>query len=66
MVAAVALTAVVIMNPLRDFLGGDDSWSFARMVQYTLATGKYRMDPFTVVNLPVLIYLSAGTAKLFR
>jgi 4-amino-4-deoxy-L-arabinose transferase-like glycosyltransferase len=65
MVAAVALAAVVIMNPLRDFLGGDDSWSFARMVQYTLATGKYRMDPFTVVNLPVLIYLSAGAAKLF-
>ena len=64
-VALVALVAIAIMNPFRDFVGPDDSWSFARMVQYTLTTGKYRMDPFTVVNLPVLIYLSAGVAKVF-
>lgn len=64
LVVAVALVAIIIINPAREFLGGDDSWSFARMVQYTVATGKYRMDDFTVVNLPVLIYLSAGLAKL--
>jgi 4-amino-4-deoxy-L-arabinose transferase-like glycosyltransferase len=64
LVAAIVLVAIII-NPVREFLGGDDSWFYARMVEFTLATGKYRMDPFTAANLPVHIYLSAGIAKLF-
>lgn len=65
LVIAVVLVAVIIINPFREFLGDDDSWAYARMVQYTLATGKYRMEQFTVVNLPVQIYLTAGVAKIF-
>jgi 4-amino-4-deoxy-L-arabinose transferase-like glycosyltransferase len=64
-VAVVALLAAIIVNPIRQFLGTDDSWFYARMVEYTLATGKYRMDPFTAANPPVHTYLSAGIAKLF-
>lgn len=65
LVIVVVLLAIIIINPLLEFLGDDDSWAYARMVQYTLATGKYRMEQFTVVNLPVLIYMTAGAAKVF-
>ena len=65
LVAAVALLAIMIINPFREFLGGDDSWFYARMVQHLLATGKYQTDAFSVASPPVQIYLAAGLAKLF-
>jgi 4-amino-4-deoxy-L-arabinose transferase-like glycosyltransferase len=64
-VALALLLAVVIINPFREMVAQDDAWAYARMVQHTLATGKYKIDPFTVVNLPVQIYLAAGIAKIF-
>lgn len=65
-VSLVALLAAIIVNPIRQFLGTDDSWFYALMAEYTLATGKYRMDPFTAANPPVHIYLSAGIAEAVR
>jgi 4-amino-4-deoxy-L-arabinose transferase-like glycosyltransferase len=65
LVAATLLLAVIIVNPLREMLSQDDAWSYARMVQHLLATGRYQLDSFTAANLPVQIYLAAGLSKLF-
>lgn len=65
LVTGVLLLALVIINPFREMLAPDDGWAYARMVQYALATGRYQIHPFTVVNLPVQIFLAAGLAKIF-
>jgi len=46
-------------------LAQDDAWAYALMAKYTLATGKYHIHPFTVVNLPVQIYIAVALSKLF-
>ena len=65
LVALVLLLGLAIINPFREMLAHDDSWTYALMARYTLATGKYHLHRYTVVNLPVQIYLAAGLSKLF-
>ena len=40
------LLAIIVINPFREMLPGDDGWAYARSVQHLLATGKYRLDPW--------------------
>lgn len=65
LIACTLLIALAIINPFREMLARDDAWAYALMVRYTLETGKYRIHPFTVVNLPVQIYIAVALSKLF-
>lgn len=65
LVAAAVLAAVLIVDPMREFMSQDDGWAYARSVEYLLRTGEYRLDAWSAANMPVQIYLAAGLAKVF-
>src|SRR6185312_562224 len=65
LVAATFLLATAIINPFREMLWQDDSWSYARMVQHLLSTGQYHLDDWAAANMPTQIYLAAGLSKIF-
>lgn len=64
LVAAALLLAIAIINPFREMLPQDDGWSYARMVQHLLATGRYHLDDWAAANMPTQIYLAAGLSKI--
>jgi hypothetical protein len=59
------LVFILIVNPLRQMSGMDDSWAYARTVQHLLATGRYQLDPWAAANMPVQVYLAAFLSKIF-
>jgi hypothetical protein len=61
---ALALS-ILFIDPLREALNEDDSFSYARSVQYFLDTGGYRADSWTAANMPVQIMFGAALAKIF-
>jgi len=63
-VIAGLLLAIIVINPFREMLSQDDGFAYARSVRHLLATGKYRLDPWSAANMPVQIYLAAGMSKL--
>jgi len=65
LIAAALLCAVVIVDPVREFMSQDDGWAYARSVEHLLRTGEYRLDAWSAANLPVQIYLAAGLAEVF-
>ena len=65
MIVAALLCAIVIVDPVREFMSQDDGWAYARSVEHLLRTGEYRLDAWSAANLPVQIYLAAGLAEMF-
>jgi hypothetical protein len=65
LIAFVLVVSILIVNPFREMLSQDDSWAYARMVEHTIATGRYQPDAFTAANMPVQIYLAACLARIF-
>ena len=65
MIVAALLCAIVIVDPVREFMSQDDGWAYARSVEHLLRTGEYRLDAWSAANSPVQIYLAAGLAELF-
>ena len=65
LIVAALLCAVVIVDPVREFMSQDDGWAYARSVEHLLRTGEYRLDAWSAANLPVQIYLAAGLAEMF-
>ena len=64
MIAAGFVLALLLVDPLRDFMTQDDGWAYARSVQNLLATGRYQLDAWAAANMPVQVYIAAGVAKL--
>ena len=65
LIVAALLCAVVIVDPVREFMSQDDGWAYARSVEHLLRTGEYRLDAWSAANMPVQIYLAAGLAEMF-
>ena len=65
LIVAALLCAVVIVDPVREFMSQDDGWAYARSVEHLLRTGEYRLDAWSAANNPVQIYLAAGLAEIF-
>ena len=65
LIGGALLCAVVIVDPLREFMSQDDGWAYARSVEHLLRTGEYRLDAWSAANMPVQIYLAAGLAEIF-
>ena len=65
LIVAALLCAIVIVDPVREFMSQDDGWAYARSVEHLLRTGEYRLDAWSAANLPVQIYLAAGLAEMF-
>ena len=65
LIVAALLCAVVIVDPVREFMSQDDGWAYARSVEHLLRTGEYRLDAWSAANMPVQIYLAAGLAEIF-
>ena len=65
MIVAALICAVVIVDPVREFMSQDDGWAYARSVEHLLRTGEYRLDAWSAANMPVQIYLAAGLAEIF-
>jgi hypothetical protein len=57
--------SILFIDPLREALNEDDSFSYARSVQYLLDAGEYRADSWTAANMPVQILFGAALAKIF-
>ena len=57
---------VTIVNPFRELLTHDDGWAYARSVKHLLDTGEYRLDSWAAANMPVQIYLAAGSIEGIR
>ena len=57
--------SILFVDPLREALNEDDSFSYARSVQFMLDTGGYRADAWTAANMPVQILFGAALSKIF-
>lgn len=57
--------AVVLVDPMREFMSQDDGWAYARSVQHLLATGDYRLDAWSAANMPIQIGLAGLASHAF-